>query len=48
MAAMRAQIRKMNQIYSKWFVQPCSARTTIGVAALPLGATVEIDLVVRD
>jgi enamine deaminase RidA (YjgF/YER057c/UK114 family) len=27
--------------------QPFPARTTIGVAALPLGARVEIDLVVK-
>ena len=27
---------------------PCPARTAIGVAALPLGAVVEIDLVVQD
>jgi 2-iminobutanoate/2-iminopropanoate deaminase len=37
----------MNEIYAKYFSQPFPARTTIGVAALPLGACVEIDLVVR-
>ena len=37
----------MNVIYAKHFSQPFPARTTIGVAALPLGACVEIDLVVR-
>ena len=37
----------MNGIYAKHFSQPFPARTTIGVAALPLGACVEIDLVVR-
>jgi 2-iminobutanoate/2-iminopropanoate deaminase len=37
----------MNGIYAKHFTQPFPARTTIGVAALPLGACVEIDLVVR-
>src|SRR5215471_7063214 len=37
----------MNGIYAKYFSQPFPARTTIGVAALPLGACVEIDLVVR-
>ncbi len=31
----------------KHFGQPFPARTTIGVAALPLGACVEIDLVVK-
>ena len=37
----------MNGIYAKYFSQPFPARTTIGVAALPLGARVEIDLVVK-
>jgi 2-iminobutanoate/2-iminopropanoate deaminase len=36
----------MNNVYGKHFANPCPARTTIGVAALPLGAAVEIDLVV--
>src|SRR5258708_31146346 len=35
----------MNGIYAKYFSQPFPARTTIGAAALPLGACVEIDLV---
>ena len=37
----------MNGIYAKHFRQPFPARTTIGVAALPLGACVEMDLVVK-
>jgi 2-iminobutanoate/2-iminopropanoate deaminase len=37
----------MNGIYAKHFNQPFPARTTIAVAALPLGACVEIDLVVK-
>src|SRR5215472_7912928 len=37
----------MNGIFAKHFRQPFPARTTIGVAALPLGACVEIDLVVK-
>jgi 2-iminobutanoate/2-iminopropanoate deaminase len=37
----------MNGIYAKYFSQPFPARTTIGVAALPLGACVEIELVVK-
>jgi 2-iminobutanoate/2-iminopropanoate deaminase len=37
----------MNAIYAKYFSQPFPARTTIGAAALPLGACVEIDLVVK-
>ena len=37
----------MNGVYAKHFSQPFPARTTFGVAALPLGACVEIDLVVK-
>ena len=37
----------MNGIYAKYFSQPFPAPTTIGAAALPLGACVEIDLVVK-
>jgi 2-iminobutanoate/2-iminopropanoate deaminase len=37
----------MNAVYAKHFNQPFPARTTIAVAALPLGACVEIDLVVK-
>ena len=37
----------LNSIYAKHFSQPFPARTVIGVAALPLGACVEIDLVVE-
>ena len=37
----------LNSIYAKHFSQPFPARTVIAVAALPLGACVEIDLVVK-
>ena len=37
----------MNRIYARHFSQPFPARTTIGAAALPLGACVEIDFVVK-
>ncbi len=37
----------MKGIYANYLSQPFPARTTIGVAALPLGACVEIDLVVK-
>jgi 2-iminobutanoate/2-iminopropanoate deaminase len=37
----------LNGVYAKHFSQPFPARTTIAVAALPLGACVEIDLVVK-
>ncbi len=37
---------EMNSVYEKHFRSPYPARTTIGVAALPLGAAIEIDAVV--
>ena len=37
----------MNGIYAKYFSQPFPARTTIQAAALPLVASVEIDLIVK-
>ena len=37
----------LNGVYARHFRQPFPARTAIGVAALPLGACVEIDLVVK-
>ena len=37
----------LNGIYAKHFSRPFPARTVIVVAALPLGACVEIDLVVK-
>lgn len=42
-----ADFAAMNGIYAKHFHQPFPARTTIAVAALPLGACVEMDLVVK-
>ena len=37
----------MNEVYGKQFEQPYPARTTIGVAALPLGARIEIEMIAR-
>jgi 2-iminobutanoate/2-iminopropanoate deaminase len=37
----------MNEIYARHFSQPFPARTTIAVVALPLGASVEIDLIAK-
>jgi 2-iminobutanoate/2-iminopropanoate deaminase len=37
----------MNEIYAKHFSRPFPAHTTIAVAALPLGARIKMDLVVR-
>jgi 2-iminobutanoate/2-iminopropanoate deaminase len=35
----------MNEVYAKHFVAPYPARTTVGVAALPLSAAVEIEMI---
>ncbi len=43
-----ADFGTMNAIYARQFKEPFPARTTIAVTALPIGATVEIDLVVED
>lgn len=37
----------VNSVYARHFDSPYPARTLIGVAALPLGAAVEIDLIAR-
>jgi len=37
----------MNGVYERQFARPVPARTTIGVAALPLGARIEIELIAR-
>jgi 2-iminobutanoate/2-iminopropanoate deaminase len=37
----------MNEAYATRFASPYPARTTIGVASLPLGANVEIGLIAR-
>jgi 2-iminobutanoate/2-iminopropanoate deaminase len=37
----------MNEVYAKQFAAPYPARTTIGVASLPLGAQIEIELIAR-
>jgi 2-iminobutanoate/2-iminopropanoate deaminase len=35
----------MNEVYAKHFIAPYPARTTIAVAALPLSAVVEIEMI---
>lgn len=37
----------MNEVYEKQFEAPYPARTTIGVASLPLGAMIEIEMIAR-
>jgi 2-iminobutanoate/2-iminopropanoate deaminase len=41
-----ADFTAMNEVCSRHFTEPYPARTAIGVAALPLGAAVEMDVVV--
>lgn len=36
----------LNDAYHDWFAEALPARATVGVAALPLGAAVEIDAIV--
>ena len=42
-----ADFAALNAVYARYFIEPYPARTTVAVAALPLGASVEIDLVVQ-
>ncbi len=37
----------MNAVYSRQFTEPYPARTTIGVKALPLGASIEIEMIAK-
>jgi len=37
----------MNEVYAQQFSAPYPARTTIGVASLPLGAQIEIEMIAR-
>ena len=40
-----ADFAAMNEVYAKYFTSNCPARSTIQVAALPKGASVEIEVV---
>jgi len=42
-----ADFAAMNAVYARQFEPPYPARTTIGVASLPLGARVEIELIAQ-
>ena len=42
-----ANFSAMNQVYAKQFSEPYPARTTIGVASLPLGAEIEIEMIAK-
>ena len=41
-----SQFPKVNDVYATFFTEPFPVRTTIGVAALPKGAMVEMDATV--
>ena len=42
-----ADFAAMNAVYASQFEKPYPARTTVGVASLPLGAHIEIELIAR-
>ncbi len=42
-----ADFQKMNEIYAEYFPQDKPVRSTVGVASLPRGALVEIDLIAQ-
>jgi len=42
-----ANFAAMNEIYRQQFSEPFPARTTVAVAALPMGAMVEIEMIAR-
>ncbi|WP_299825094.1 Rid family detoxifying hydrolase [uncultured Pontibacter sp.] len=42
-----ANFAAMNAVYERQFAAPYPARTTIGVASLPLGAQVELEMIAR-
>jgi 2-iminobutanoate/2-iminopropanoate deaminase len=42
-----ANFEAMNKVYATKFATPYPARTTIGVASLPLGAQVELEMIAR-
>ena len=40
-----SQFAKVNAVYKQYFPEPCPARSCVEVAALPLGAAMEIEAV---
>lgn len=42
-----ADFQKMNEVYAEYFLQDKPVRSTVGVASLPRGALVEIDVVAQ-
>ena len=42
-----ADFQNMNEVYAEYFPQERPVRSTVGVAALPRGAAIEIDVVAQ-
>lgn len=40
-----AELPALNKVYGNYFSHPLPARTAVGVQSLPLGATLEIDVI---
>lgn len=40
-----AELPALNKVYGSYFSHPLPARTAVGVQSLPLGATLEIDVI---
>lgn len=47
LADMR-DFQAVNMVYVRYFESPYPARTTVAVAALPLGAAIEMEMIARD
>jgi 2-iminobutanoate/2-iminopropanoate deaminase len=43
-----SNLQAMNSVYAERFSTPYPARTTVGVAELPLGALVEIEFIAQN
>lgn len=39
------ELAQLNNVYSKYFQHPLPARTAVGVTSLPIGASLEIDVI---
>ncbi len=40
-----SELPELNKVYPKYFKHPLPARTAVGVTALPLGASLEVEVV---
>lgn len=41
-----ADFQRVNAVYAQYFAEPYPARSTVQVAALPLGATIEVEAII--